>query len=606
MNQIKILLLVTTIMLWIGCASATTITDPTGDFFFPDIKELSTDTVNGNLEIVITCTDSLIGEDISGAVFIDTDQDHTTAYAKGTGADYVYQYSVMSIIYSDPIKSVTLNDDMIDENTLYIEGNRIIITISLNMLGNDDGNMDVFVATHTQIVKALDFDRAPDFGVLNTVDGSVQEQFPTSIGGGTLTDNTGDAGIADIRELDAKVENGRLKIEITYSNNVEPGYLSYGDDHNGWIYLDTDQKLATGFTNTEQAPPTFGVDYRIEYTIGNILGTDASIKMIDTDSDLTLTGYTQTTGISIGVPYNDASFRVNENKVYLDIPLGLLGYNEGNMDIVVDSFTVGGLVNSEMDRIPEQGALDTDTGSIKTLLSCVDRKVIMSDPAGDSMGFGVDGDDITSFDACYSGSTLLLTVGYTELELDDGAITTISFDTDQNGYSECMLVYALYNGKLGANMFGEYGGKYGVREATHLITMKGKKMYISIPMEFLDNDDGSMNMNVETALIMTTAEIPLTEQNRKWLSSGVTKTGTGEVYINPDKFSRTIYDRLPDIGTFSIGQRMEQQPTPTKAATSTKTAIPPIAEETQEVPGFEAVFMVVGLLGIALFCEKKI
>jgi len=125
-------------------------------------------------------------------------------------------------------------------------------------------------------------------------------------------------------------------------------------------------------------------------------------------------------------------------------------------------------------------------------------------------------------------------------------------------------------------------------------------------MEFLDNDDGSMNMNVETALIMTTAEIPLTEQNRKWLSSGVTRTGTGEVYINPDKFSRTIYDRLPDTGTFSIGERMEQQPTPTKAATPIKTDIPPKAEETQEVPGFEAIFMVVGLLGIALFCEKRI
>ncbi|MHC1576902.1 MAG: hypothetical protein ACXQTE_06060 [Methanosarcinaceae archaeon] len=600
MNHIRGLLLVITIMLWIGCASATTITDPTGDFYFPDIKELSVDIENGDLEIIITCTDSLIGEDISGAVFIDTDQDHTTAYARGTGADYVYQYSVISIIYSDPIRSVTLNDDMIDENTLYIENDRMIITIPLSMLGNDDGNMDVFVTTHTQLVKALDFDRAPDFGVLNTVDGSVQEQFPTDIGGVTLTDPAGDAGIADMRLLDAKVENGRLEIEITYSNNVEPEYLSYGDDNNGWIYLDTDQKLATGFTNTEQAPPTFGVDHMIEYTIGNVLGTDASIRTIDTDSDLTLTGYTQTTGISIGVPYNDASFRVNGNKVYLDIPLGLLGYDEGNMDIVVDSFTVGGLMNSEIDRIPEQGALDTGIGSIKNLHSCVYQKVIMSDPAGDSLGFGVDGDDITSFDACYSGSTLLLTVGYTELELDDGAITTISFDTDQNGHSERMLVYALYNGKLGANIFGEYEGRYGVREATHLITMKGNKMYISIPMEFLGNDDGSMNMNVETALISTKAEISLTQQSRKWISSEGLKFGTGEVYINPDKFNRMIYDRLPDTGTFSIGQGIEQQPTPTTAAP------PPKAEGTQEVPGFEAIFMVVGILGTALFCKKKI
>ncbi|MCD4703553.1 MAG: hypothetical protein K8R64_04555, partial [Methanosarcinaceae archaeon] len=121
-----------------------------------------------------------------------------------------------------------------------------------------------------------------------------------------------------------------------------------------------------------------------------------------------------------------------------------------------------------------------------------------------------------------------------------------------------------------------------------------------IPMEFLGNDDGSMNMNVDTALISTKPEISLTEQSRKWISSEGLKFGTGEVYINPDKIKHTIYDRLPDAGTFSIGQGMEQQFNPTTAAPTPK------AEGTEKVPGFEAIFMVVGILGTALFCKKKI
>ena len=73
-----------------GCAATATITDPASDFSFPDITELTATASEGNLIVVITCTDSLIDEHIAGAVFIDADQNYTTGYHNSIGSDYVY------------------------------------------------------------------------------------------------------------------------------------------------------------------------------------------------------------------------------------------------------------------------------------------------------------------------------------------------------------------------------------------------------------------------------------------------------------------------------------------------------------------------------------
>jgi len=516
---VSIIILITSV----SCATDVTITDPIGDFSFPDITELTATVSGGNLNVIITCTDSLIDEHIAGAVFIDADQNYTTGYHNDTGSDYVYLYDVIDIVYMDPIKSVTLNDDTIDLNTLTVAGNQISITIPLTMLGNDDGDMDIFVATHSQFIKALDFDRAPDFGVLNTIDGSVRIPHPgNSLAGGTITDLTGDSTSPDITSLDTDIENGILNIVVMYNQNVEPDDLSYGDDLSGCIFVDADQNLATGFTNTEQAPPTFGIDYRIEYTIGRLLGTDASITKIDYESNLTKSGFTQTIRVPLGVPYNDATFKVVANQVFLGIPLGLLGYDDGNMNIVINSFTVQGLLGGDIDSVPDfgHGALDTSDGSIKPLLSCTDPKVAITDPVGDSSGFGLDGDDITAVDICFAGNILLVTVAYSSLSLDDRAVTTVVFDTDQDldNIPEYYFAYSIYDGKLRANVFGV---SVIMRDATHLITMLGNKMYSSVPLEFLGDDDGAMNIYVETAIV-----------------------ADGE---------RTIYDRAPDVGFISIG-----------------------------------------------------
>lgn len=521
--------------------SCAAISDTVGDFDSQDISSLDVSSDGNNLYITITCTDSVTDYSFYGAVFVDTDQNVLTGYADN-GADYVYQFGYMSIIYSEPMVTTTLNDNTLYSDSIYVQGNQIFITLPLSALGNDDGNMNVVVVLHDQMVKALDFDRAPDQGVFNTATRSI-ETSGLNLAGGIVTDKIGDSNSADIREMSASVTNGVLNIEVTYNQNIEPSGYSYGEDVTGWISIDTDQKLATGFTNTEQAPPTFGVDYRIEYAVGTLTGTDASIKMLDTGSDMTSLGYSDTKSMSIGVPYNDASFKVSGNKVFLEIPLTMLGNDDGNMYIIADSFSLQGSLGGEMDSVPDygQGALNTADGSIKPLLAYGADKKTLTDAAADSAGFGYDGDDIVTADIGFTDNIMLITIAYSSLELDDGAITTVYFDTNQDNSPDYMLSLGLYNGDLSGTMFVMYNGKYSVREATHLITMQGNKMYVSVPAEFLP-DDGNMDIFFETAMVPYDTKIPESK-----------RAETGTVYINPDSDGRSLYDRAPDTGVFTIG-----------------------------------------------------
>ncbi|SDF49337.1 hypothetical protein SAMN04488589_0687 [Methanolobus vulcani] len=533
--------LVLTIIIGIAGTSYAAISDTIGDFDSQDISSLDVSTDGNNLYITITCTEDVADYSFYGAVFIDTDKNVLTGYADN-GADYVYQFSYMSIIYSEPMVTTTLNDNTLYSDSIYAQGNQIFITLPLSALGNDDGNMNVVVALHDQMVKALDFDRAPDQGVFNTATGSV-ETSGLDLAGGTVTDKIGDTSSADIREMSASVTNDVLNVEVIYNQNIESSGYSYGEDITGWISIDADQKLATGFTNTEQAPPTFGVDYRIEYAVGALTGTDANIKMIKTGSEMAKLGYSDTRSTPIGVPYNDATFKVSGNKVFLGIPLSMLGNDDGNMYITADSFSLQGSLGGEMDSVPDygQGALNTADGSIKPLLAYGADKKTLTDAAGDSTGFGYDGDDIISADIGFTDNIMLITIAYASLELDDGAITTVYFDTNQDNSPDYMLSFGLYNGDLSGTMFGMYNGKYSVREATHLITMQGNKMYLSIPAEFLP-DDGNMDIFIETALVPYGTKIP-----------GSKRAETGTVYINPDSDGRSLYDRAPDAGVFTIG-----------------------------------------------------
>ncbi|MBN2110706.1 MAG: hypothetical protein JW705_06420 [Methanosarcinaceae archaeon] len=554
-------------------------------------------TDGNNLNIVISCADDVADHSFYGAVFVDTDQNTLTGYA-GNGADYVYQFSYTSIIYSEPMISTTLNDDIIDASTLQAQGNMIYITLPLGHLGSDDGIADVFVAVHDQMVKALDFDRAPDHGAMDSQTGEVKVPQTTE-SMAQVSDRAGDGAAADIKSVDAAVDSGMLYVLVTYAGDVEPYAYSYGEDITGWVCVDVDQHLATGFTNTEQAPPTFGVDYIIEYTLGSLTGTDAAIRMIDPGSELTKEGYSDTTTMPLGIPYNDGMLRVSGSKVLIGVPLSLLGNDDGSMYLTVDSFTIHDALGGDMDSIPDngRGAIDTSDGSVKALLSYADDKTTFTDSASDSTGFGEDGDEIVCIETGFAEDKMLITVTYRSLSLDDGAITSISLDTDQDGSEDYSIAYSLMYGKLAATMIGYYGGEYGVREVSHLVTMQGNKMYLSIPSVFFGNDDGNMDIYVETALVVYGASIPQTDQSREWLSGEEVKTGIGQVHLNPDKSSRTLYDRAPDTGSYTIGSGKSYKP-----ATGNTIVAQGIQEEAS--PGFSGIIGSIALLICSLILGK--
>jgi hypothetical protein len=160
---------------------------------------------------------------------------------------------------------------------------------------------------------------------------------------------------------------------------------------------------------------------------------------------------------------------------------------------------------------------------------------------------------------------MLIIVTYSSLNLDDGAITSIFFDMDQDNTEDYSLIYSLQNGKLSASMIGTFAGKFEVKEVTHLITMQGNKMYLSIPSVFLGNDDGNMNLHAETALVNYGAKIRNFE--------------TGIVQLNPDEDARTLYDRAPDAGSYTIGSSKDFQ------AAAENANVPQAAQE-EETPGF--------------------
>ncbi|MDV2481090.1 hypothetical protein F8E02_03505 [Methanoculleus sp. Wushi-C6] len=545
------LLFLLPVLLLTSAVSGAGISDPAGDFPDPDITGLSCEVRESVLYVRMDLAREPAG-DYGGVVFVDADRDPATGYREGTGADYVYAFSVMPIIYTEPIISTTVNDDPVSGNTLSVSGNRIDVAVPLGSLGGST-DPDLFAVVYAGTGPGFAFDRAPDYGVMNAESGEVRVPYGGEPTSSRFRDPAGETPSGDVTDLEMNVHDGVLDILVTYAAAVGSDGSSLGGDLTGWILLDTDQNLATGFMNAGEAPPSFGVDYRLVYTAGTLLGTGASLEKAG--PGLLEGGDAETTGVPLGLPYNDAMFLVAGNQTFLRIPLALLGPDDGRASIVLDSFPLDTMgTPGGPDQVPDTGAIDSATGAVLPLLAYTGQPVLVSDPAGDSAGFGYDGDEIASVEAGYAGSTLLVKVTYASLEPDDGAVTTVFLDTDQaaDGLFESALVYSLYNGRLDAMFVGDTGGVFGARGVRHLVTVQGKSMYASVPPEVL-NDDGSLNFYVETALVPSRAGIPLTDQLREWVASGYeTRFGVGQVHISPDKFNRTVYDRAPDAGFISV------------------------------------------------------
>ncbi len=500
-----IFMIIITVFINLNIVSAASISDPTGDFPFPDVTKLDVNTINNRLIIKITHAenvfDSLGLKTSAGIIFIDTDQKYKTGIKNiGNGADFKIDYTVnayfiLSNLYDSHGDSTDIGP------YVNVDNKQIIFSIPLSLLGNDNGKVNIVVATRADIWIGSTFDRAPDYGVLNTGSNKVEVPFPgNKLAGGVIIDKK-DSGYPDITKVNVSTYKGNLNIIITYKENLIDNSISKGAY--AFIHLDTDQSLATGFTNTGENPPTFGVDYRIYYDVASVMGTPSASIEYRTGSDMT-----KMESAGIGIPDNDGTFKYSGNKIFLNIPLGLLKFDEGNLYLHIFSYDLN---LQSADNIPDygKGALNTFNGKLKLPISCINYWKTIQDPSNDSLGFGYDGDEITAVKTCNAIGSIIENTAHKTLVPDDQSATNVYFDIDQNPNTgikisnEANTIGAEY---MVASNYDDYGifhtylnnlNKASIKEVNQLGIPVGSKSIITVPLKMIGNN-GAVDMLVQT------------------------------------------------------------------------------------------------------------
>ena len=503
---IEILSITMIIVVSINLANASAnVSDPIGDFPYPDITRLDVNISGNNLIIEITHASNVFNplgsNTAAGIIFMDTDQNQTTGINDtGHGADFVIEYSVNK--YYNIANLMNSNTSINIGSRVSINNKKIIFTIPLSLLA-DDGEMNIFVATRDLIWIGDTFDRVPDYGVLNTSNGLVEVPFPgNKFAGGVITD-LNDSGYPDIRKVNVSINKGNLDIVITYKENLFDYSLSKGACAK--INLDSDQRLATGFTNTGENPPTFGVDVRINYCVSVLMGTSAYIEKIISDGN-------EMHGINIGLPYNDGTFNYEGNQTFLSIPLGLLDFYEGNLFLNVLSYNPGTFPSlSDTDYVPDYGigALNTSDGKIQPLVSCINNWVTIIDPNNDSVGYGYDGDEITKVDVCNAINSIIAKTTLKSFDLDDAASINIYFDIDQNpntGVKVSNKANTIGSEYMISSAHNDYGilhtylsSSNNAQQTDQFAIPVGKQIVMTVPLESIGRDDGSVDILAQTS-----------------------------------------------------------------------------------------------------------
>ena len=488
----------------VNAATSVSISDPVGDFLFPDITKLNINVTNSNLNITITHVDDVFDplglRTSAGIIFIDTDLNYTTGINNtGWGADFQIEYNVNK--YFKVVHLVNSNAESIDISAnVNVKGKQIFFSVPLSLLDNDDGIVNLFIATKESIWIGSTFDRAPDYGVLNTGNGLIEIPFPyNELAGGTIIDSIDDSGYPDVTEVNATIDRGSLNVVVTYKEDLIDTSVTKGAY--AWINLDTDQSLATGFTNTGQNPPTFGIDYRINYHVSALLGTPSAFIEDGIGST------------NVGLPYNDGIYKYGGNQIFLSVPLGLLDFDDGNLYLHIYSFNPNTIPSTaDIDNVPDygEGALNTLNGEIQPLVSCIGDWVTVTDPDNDSYGFGLEGDEITGVSTCKAANSIIVKTMLKRFDLDDRAATNIYLDVDQNPNTG--LEFSNEANTIGAEYMVSSARTADLMLHTFLSSLEGEdkqvdqlaiplgtQIVVTVPLELIGNDDGAVDMLVQTS-----------------------------------------------------------------------------------------------------------
>lgn len=460
-----------------------------------------------------------------GYVFIDVDRDPTTGVPTVSpvpGIDALVKYTLTDAGHGLQVRVdvITASGRQVffppktDKMRFKVEGN----VIRIGLLGELFGGVsvfDFFVATDTGEVGDTVFDRAPDFGIIDYSGGSAQLKIPQP-GDESIdlvaSDALQEAGFPDLATLALRVIGDRLDLTISYNHDLDDRRLFPRNGQIiGQIYLDGDRRLATGFANGGLSPPLMGADAVIRFTI------HPQRPLAPTLIRRSSIGQ-QPVELGFGLAFaNDCMAWRQGRDAHFQMPLSLLPHPAGNAFLRVDSLLTS---TQQIDTLPDDGALVLREKRVQAPFRCETEPIDArpeSEPSPQQMA-------LTGARACLSlsqgenGDLVLLSIDYTQLSPNPATVTTnVYLDSDQDPLTgspvsnadttigaDYVLTFSAQrpfpNAPLSIRVELQEGGgrPLEIEQLVHFDFGQPGLVTVSLPLSLLGDDDGNMDIMIET------------------------------------------------------------------------------------------------------------
>ncbi len=504
-----------------GSAAFTFIGDPPHSFYdtvgdnYLDAVHLSATVSNGNLAVAITFSEPPAST-ISLLMGIDLDQDSVTT---GLNTTMPGTEAMLSLVYENlTAESVVSMENETGSHTLagaVLNGNTLTYSVPLSLLNNDSA-MDLFWAIDHAVGPTADFDRAPDVGAYSTDSEAVVVRLP---GDATIqvsvadpSPDPGGADFPDIQQLDARVVGDQLHLALTYAHSVDVMHLPASSDGLFvWVDMDSDGRLATGFANTGQTPPTMGIDHQLRLQIDDLAGIVSEL-LKDTD------GNGEPEVFPMGLPFNDMFMRLDNNRILLRIPLAYMGNTDGSGAMAVTSLNTREILTGIIDRLPDSGAWDLKNDALLPDQACLAASREVNDPDDDSLygAGGWDNDELVHAAICLGDQALLFAIDYDSYLLSNDGATLIHLDTDRNPDTGLAVTNLAGGTTIGADyVLRSYWDYDELKQTTRLhravppesvttvhqlaTPTQANRLYLALPLESIGLPVGPVDILVRTA-----------------------------------------------------------------------------------------------------------
>ncbi|WP_419662710.1 uncharacterized protein Dvar_31810 [Desulfosarcina variabilis str. Montpellier] len=389
------------------------------DILYLDVREESTDLV-----FRIDFADISFG--VNGAILLDTDGDLTTG---GGSSGEVTEASIQFTVARFGIWTAAFYPSEGSPQDIggEIIGNQFVVYLPISLLPNGTERLRLALLT------ANDFacdgrDRVPDSGYVVFESGEVStlSENGNLAQVSALSDPEGDTtSPVDLRGINLEDDGDYVRIRIHYHHGIQPADMDRVGL--GFVSIDADGDILTGFQNAMGTFPTFGIDAYLYATLfpQSVGGSEEIELWIQDPADPA-----EVARVVVGGFTSDSWFERGTDWLEAVIPAVTLPTISANAVVRVNAMVAE---TGQWDDFPETGGLSVADGTIIPFLSCTGAESGTTDPAGDSYGLGNDNDDFVGMTACPYEEGILLAVRYADLDFFQGeAMTSIHFDVDQD------------------------------------------------------------------------------------------------------------------------------------------------------------------------------